>query len=315
MEPKSVLGDEGRIEYPDSDGQPMADNTRQFQNIVTIHGNIDALLAGQEAFVAGDILWYPEEGHPEIRIAPDVLVALGRPRGHRGSYQQWREEGAAPQVVWEVWSPSNTRTEMDGKRTFYEKYGVEEYYEYDPDRGILRGWVRRGPRLVEVERMEGHVSPLLGVRMGLREDELALYRPDGTRFLTFFELDDDVRRARESVREERLAREAAERAAEAAERMAEAERQAREAVERVAEAERQARAVAENAATRERLEREAARQQATQERQSREAAERVAAQERQERAAAERRAADAEALAARLAERLRALGIDPEQVG
>ena len=31
-------------DYPESDGQPMADNTKQFQGIVTITENLDALL-------------------------------------------------------------------------------------------------------------------------------------------------------------------------------------------------------------------------------------------------------------------------------
>ena len=39
--------------YPESDGQPMAENTTQFQWIVTIKENLDALLTN--AFVAGDL--------------------------------------------------------------------------------------------------------------------------------------------------------------------------------------------------------------------------------------------------------------------
>ncbi|MGQ9741611.1 MAG: Uma2 family endonuclease, partial [Chloroflexus sp.] len=31
------------IVYPDSDGMPMADNTKQFRAIVTIQGNLDAI--------------------------------------------------------------------------------------------------------------------------------------------------------------------------------------------------------------------------------------------------------------------------------
>ena len=44
--------------------------------------------------------------------------------------------------MFEVLSPGNTPTEMKRKRLFYERYGVEEYYEYDPDRGQLHGWRR-----------------------------------------------------------------------------------------------------------------------------------------------------------------------------
>ncbi|MEY3329748.1 MAG: hypothetical protein RLZZ115_2631, partial [Cyanobacteriota bacterium] len=52
------------IIYSDTDGQPMADNTRQFQWIVTIKENLDLLFAdNSNVFVAGDLLWYPIEGN------------------------------------------------------------------------------------------------------------------------------------------------------------------------------------------------------------------------------------------------------------
>ncbi|MEN9280327.1 MAG: hypothetical protein Q6I77_05865, partial [Gloeomargarita sp. DG_1_4_bins_134] len=82
-----------KIIYPDSDGQPMADNTLQFRWIVLIKENLECLFAHDaNVFVAGDLLWYPVEGHPEIRVAPDVMVVFGRPKGERGSYRQWEED-------------------------------------------------------------------------------------------------------------------------------------------------------------------------------------------------------------------------------
>src|SRR5437660_5049337 len=80
------------VVYPESDGKPMADNTKQARWVVILFDNLLALLAEvADVFVAADILWYAVEGEPEIRIAPDVLVAFGRPRGDRGSYKQWQE--------------------------------------------------------------------------------------------------------------------------------------------------------------------------------------------------------------------------------
>jgi len=71
------------IIYPDSDGQPMADNTKQFRWIVFIKENLEILFADHlEVFVAGDLLWYPVEGHPEIRVASDVMVVFGRSKGY-----------------------------------------------------------------------------------------------------------------------------------------------------------------------------------------------------------------------------------------
>jgi hypothetical protein len=80
----STSTDVARITYPQSDGQPMADNTKQFRWIVTIQGGLDALLrTNPQVFVGGDLLWYPVEGHPEMCMAPDVLVAFGRPKDDR----------------------------------------------------------------------------------------------------------------------------------------------------------------------------------------------------------------------------------------
>ncbi len=197
-------GSQGAITYPESDGQPMADNTKQFRYIVTIQGGLAALFAEEpNVFVAGDLLWYPVEGNNRLRVAPDVMVVFGRPKGDRGAYLQWQEGGIAPQVVFEILSPGNTIVEMLRKLQLYDLYGVEEYYLYDPDRGVLAGWMRRAERLAEIERMEGWVSPRLGIRFELEDAELVLARPDGRRFETFVEL---VQRAdAERERAERLA--------------------------------------------------------------------------------------------------------------
>jgi Uma2 family endonuclease len=179
-----------KIFYPDSDGEPMAENTLQFRWIVTIKEGLDAAYRNDpNVFVAGDLFWYPVEGRPDIRVAPDILVVFGRPRGDRLSYRQWEEGGIAPQVVFEVLSPSNRRPSvMMLKHQFYEKYGVQEYYFYDPDWNALEGWIRSDERLIQVPSMNGWVSPLLGVRFDLDAGELRIYGPDGRLFLTYAEL-------------------------------------------------------------------------------------------------------------------------------
>lgn len=214
------------IVYPDSDGQPMADNTRQFRYIVTIQGGLAALFANRpDVFVAGDLLWYPVEGNHQIRAAPDAMVVFGRPPGDRGSYQQWKEGGLAPQVVFEVLSPGNTVAEMTRKFRFYERYGVEEYYVYDPDRGSLDGWIRRGDDLEDVPDMEGWVSPRLRVRFSLEGSDLALYRPDGRRFETFLELEQRAEAERQQAQTERQRAEAERQRAEMERQRADTERQ------------------------------------------------------------------------------------------
>ena len=199
------------IHYPDNDGLPMSENTLQFRWIVTIQGGLDDLFRERaDVFVAGDLLWYPVEGHSEIRQAPDAMVVFGRPKGYRGSYMQWAEDNLAPQVVFEVLSPGNRAGEMERKRQFYDRYGVEEYYVYDPDHPELTGWRRVGSALEEFADTDGWVSPRLGIRFDLSGAELQILRPDGRRFATYLELAaqrDQEQQARERAEQkaERLA--------------------------------------------------------------------------------------------------------------
>jgi Uma2 family endonuclease len=186
----TLVSTDSDLLYPDSDGQPMSDNTKQFRWIVVLKENLEILFADRsDVFVAGDLLWYAVEGRPDIRVAPDAMVVLGRPKGDRGSYKQWQEDNIAPQVVFEILSPGNTVLEMSRKLLFYQRYGVLEYYVFDPDRLNLAGYVRtEGNSLEEIVQMQGWVSPLLGIRFELMEDDLTVYRPDGVRFLTSVEL-------------------------------------------------------------------------------------------------------------------------------
>jgi Uma2 family endonuclease len=238
MVAQSLTETTANINYPDSDGLPMSDNTKQFRWIVTIKENLELMYAqNPDVFVAGDLLWYPVEGNNTIRQAPDVMVAIGRPKGDRGSYQQWREGGIAPQVVFEILSPGNRMGEMNRKLRFYEQYGVNEYYLYDPDRLDFTGWIRNGDRdrLESISQGDGYAneqpidwsSPLLGIRFELDAGDLTISRPDGEPFLSFVDLD--------------LRRQAAEQRAETAEQRAEtAEQRAETAEQRADDTQQQA---------------------------------------------------------------------------
>ncbi|WP_165069457.1 Uma2 family endonuclease [Paludisphaera rhizosphaerae] len=196
--------------YPDSDGKPRADNTTQERWIATIKGGLDALLRDrQDVFVAADLLWYPVEGKPKIRRAPDALVAFGRPKGNRHSYKTWVEDGVAPHVVFEILSPGNTPLEMVRKLGFYERYGVEEYYMYDPDDGDFQGWIRTEGRLEPIPSPNGWTSPRLGVTFEAppRKEALIVHTPDGGRFEPYLELYEDreaERRRADRAERERL---------------------------------------------------------------------------------------------------------------
>jgi Uma2 family endonuclease len=177
------------VVYPDSDGLPMAENTVQFRWITKLVGGLQTMFRDDpNTFVAGDLFWYPVEGSNKLRVAPDALVAIGRPKGDRGSYRQWVEGGIAPQVVFEVLSPGNTADEMDDKLRFYDRYGVEEYYVIDPDAETVEGWQRAGGHLAAIATIEGWVSPRLGIRFVTEDFSLCVIGPDGRVFEDYVEV-------------------------------------------------------------------------------------------------------------------------------
>jgi Uma2 family endonuclease len=200
-----VTQPQAKVFYPDSDGKAMADNTKQFRWIVVIEQNLELLFGDSpDVFVAGDLLWYPVEGNNALSTAPDTMVVFGRPKGDRGSYQQWREGNIPPQVAFEILSPGNTKREMDRKLLFYNNYGIEEYYLYDPETNALDGWCRADADgwLDRIDSMAGWVSPRLGIRFELGT-ELALYRPDGVAFSSFAELNQQLQEERQRAEQER----------------------------------------------------------------------------------------------------------------
>jgi Uma2 family endonuclease len=275
--------------YPSSDGQPMAESTDQFDWIVKIKENLERLFAERDdVFIAGDLFWYPLADRGKTKpTAPDVLVAFGRPKGRRGSYKQWEEDGIAPQVVFEVWSVSNKPSDIADKLAFYQTHGAEEFYGYDPRSNRLDIWLRQrdasgAEKLVSQPHVGGWTSPRLGVRFAVTADTLELYFPSGEPFLTTLEL--DRRKIEETARAEQA--------------VAQADRALSWVNQTLAEAATErARADQENARA------EAERTRADQEH-ARAEVERARADQEHARAEAERTRAE------RLAARLRSMGLD-----
>ncbi|MCS6814076.1 MAG: Uma2 family endonuclease [Cyanobacteria bacterium] len=227
--------------YPESDGKPMAENTEQYRWIVMIKENLEILFSAvPDVFVAADLFWYPvpkTETESIAPQAPDVMVVVGRPKGRRGSYRQWEEANLAPQVVFEILSPGNKtvqgKQEMQQKLAFYQTYGVEEYYIYDPDDWVLEGWQRHGQQLLPIDDIGRWSSPRLGIQFEWQPgQELILRYPDGRPFLSSVEL-------AQQVEQERIQRELAQQQAELAQQQVEQERIQRELAQQRAEQERQ----------------------------------------------------------------------------
>ena len=129
---ESLLARLAAIEYPSSDGQPMAENDWQRHAIIDAIATLDLYFEDRsDVYVSGDLLIYYEEGNPKARVAPDVFVVFGAAKHNRMTYRLW-EEPKAPDFVMEVASPRTWKQDQGPKRTLYERLGVREYWRFDP---------------------------------------------------------------------------------------------------------------------------------------------------------------------------------------
>ena len=161
------------IDYPSSDGQPMAENDAQRNAILYGINALSRHFRGrQDVYVSGDLLVYYEEGNPRVSIAPDVFVVFGVEKRERPNYKLW-EEGRAPAFVLEVASPSTWRDDLGWKRTVYARLGVREYWQFDPAGEHLPARLQ-GERLTSsgYERQPVETGP--DGTLALRSDTLGL---------------------------------------------------------------------------------------------------------------------------------------------
>jgi len=145
------------VHYPDSDGQPMAENAPQRLCIVDTEFALRHHFASDpNVYVSADLLVYYRQGDPSKSVAPDILVAFGVPKRLRRSFKRW-EEGKAPDVVFEFASEGTWEDDLDWKRGLYQGIGVREYFLFDP-RGDFFDPVLQGFR-----RVEGPFEPIPGL--------------------------------------------------------------------------------------------------------------------------------------------------------
>jgi Uma2 family endonuclease len=149
LTPSTAAAGEEDVEYPASDGQPMAETGIHVRAILLLFQGLEDALPATD-FIAADMYWYWEDGHPKSCVAPDVMVVKGVGRTDRRSFYTWREGGAVPCVVFEMASEHTWREDLGEKRRKYEGLDVREYILFDPEGEYLR------PRLLAFRLREGH---------------------------------------------------------------------------------------------------------------------------------------------------------------
>ena len=161
------------IDYPDSDGLPMAESESQFWPILYVGAALDWYFqAHDDVYVVGNLLLYYQEGDPGKSVSPDLMVVLGAPKHIRSSYRLW-EEPKGPDFVLEIASESTYRIDRGEKRDIYAGMGVLEYWQCDPVGGCLNPQLS-GSRLVEGRYAPIPVAGMEGGTLTARSEVLGL---------------------------------------------------------------------------------------------------------------------------------------------
>jgi len=224
-----------RVHYPESDGKPMGETDLHRDLMTDLIFALKWFLRSTQAYVAGNLFIYYEEGNPRAAVAPDVFVALGVEQRRRRIFQTWREGGRAPDVVIEITSKKTRKDDRERKPTIYAALGVREYFIFDPYGEYLEPPLQ-GYRLVQGGYEPIATYPLRSevLNLELRQEDgmLRLYHPQTGERLPTSDEEAQARRAAEAARRAaEAARLAAEAARLAAERQLVIEAQARLAEE------------------------------------------------------------------------------------
>ena len=125
--------DDPTIEYPSSDGEPMAEYDWQYIPLTDTVSTLRVHYRDRsDVYIAGDMLIYYRINRNDVRVAPDVFAVFGATGNHpRDSWLVWRE-GRAPDFVMEIASSRTWQRDATEKRRIYADMGVTEYVRFDP---------------------------------------------------------------------------------------------------------------------------------------------------------------------------------------
>jgi Uma2 family endonuclease len=142
-----------RIEYPSTDGKPMAETELHQRVMIDLILRLKAWAATQ-VHAAGNLLVYYEEGNPRRHLSPDAFVAFKVGTHERETFQTWVEK-AVPSVVFEITSKTTRREDTRTKRAVYQdEWAVDEYFLFDPREEYL------DPSLQGFRRARGAFRPI-----------------------------------------------------------------------------------------------------------------------------------------------------------
>ena len=204
------------VDYPSSDGKPLAENDLQARAILYAFGALRVRYSERrsDVYVSADLLIYYEEGNPRVSVAPDVFVVFGVEDHARMNYKLW-EEGKGPDFVLEVASPNTWREDVERKPGIYAGLGVREYFLFDPmgehytprlqGYRLVGGGYERLPTVESIDRALTMHSEVLGLDLRAKGEEMRFHDPATGETLLSYEEEHAVRREEATARRKEAA--------------------------------------------------------------------------------------------------------------
>ena len=212
------------IDYPSSDGKPMAETPLHMAVMWTIIQTlIEWFDADPNVYVWGNMFLYYVEGDITKNVSPDVMIVKGVDKHKdRDVFKTW-EEKKSPQCIIEV---TSGKTKKEDQTTKFERYRdqlkVSEYFMFDPRADYikpkLRGFRLRSGDYVPIKEVDGRLpSKVLGLHLEADGTDLRFWNPETEAWLlTPAELQEQIearadravaQRAKDQSEIERLQRE------------------------------------------------------------------------------------------------------------
>jgi Uma2 family endonuclease len=179
--PRSAV--QRKIDYPTSDGKPMAETDVHRLLMVDLIQTLEhRYLTEPNIYVSGNLLLFYEEGNRRKHVSPDVFLVRGIAKGERDHYLVW-EEGKGPDLVIELTSKSTRSEDVNKKMALYrDVLKVPEYFLFDPRQDYLTPSMQ-GYRLADgnyefIGTVAGRLpSEILGLHLERVGTQLRLYDP------------------------------------------------------------------------------------------------------------------------------------------
>jgi len=143
----------------------------------------------QDVYVSGNVTIYysPNQRKSQDFKGPDFFVVLNSDSQPRRSWVVWDEDGKYPNVIVELLSESTAAVDRGLKKQLYQDiFRTPEYFWFDPESLEFQGFaLLRGHYAAIAPDSHGRLwSEELGLFLGIHENRLRFFAPDGTLILS-----------------------------------------------------------------------------------------------------------------------------------